>query len=375
MAPPLRNVKLLDLSRQLPGPFCSMLLADLGVDVLVVASPADVMGIGIPLIQRNKRSMTLNLKHPEGKGIFDRLVQGADIILEGFRPGVTERLGIDYTSMARLNPRLVYCSISGHGQDGPYRDKVGHDINYLGYAGVLGVSGVVGGPPTVMPVQVADIGGGALMATVGILAALLAREQTGRGQFVDISMMDGSVAWNVFHTTLALVFGQQPQRGQTRLTGHNPCYAVYETKDGKYVTVGALEEHFWRNLCVQLGVEEFIPDQFVEGPRREEMFRVIRGTFRTKTQAEWLQQLGPVDICFGPVNDITEAFADPQVQARGMIRDVNGLKLIASPLKLSDTPPVEPTPPPQFGQDTDDVLRGLGYSVQAIEQLRAQRVV
>jgi len=375
MAPPLRNVKLLDLSRQLPGPFCSLLLADLGVDVLVVASPADVMGIGIPLIQRNKRSMTLNLKHPEGKGIFDRLVQDADIILEGFRPGVTERLGIDYTSMARLNPRLVYCSISGYGQDGPYRDKVGHDINYLGYAGVLGVSGAVGGPPTVMPVQVADIGGGALMATVGILAALLARAQTGRGQFVDISMMDGSVAWNVFHTTLALVFGQQPQRGQTRLTGHNPCYAVYETKDGKYVTVGALEEHFWRNLCVQLGVEEFIPDQFVEGPRREEMFRVIRDTFRTKTQAEWLQQLGPVDICFGPVNDITEAFADPQVQARGMIRDVDGLKLIASPLKLSDTPPVEPTPPPQFGQDTDDVLRGLGYSAQAIERLRAQRVV
>jgi crotonobetainyl-CoA:carnitine CoA-transferase CaiB-like acyl-CoA transferase len=375
MAPPIRNLKLLDLSRQLPGPFCSMILADLGVDVLVVAAPNDVMGIGIPLIQRNKRSMTLNLKSPEGKKIFDQLASEADIILEGFRPGVTDRLGIDYSSMAKLNPRIIYCSISGFGQDGPYRDKVGHDINYLGYAGVLGVSGAADNPPTIMPVQVADIGGGALMATVGILAAVLAREHTGRGQFVDISMMDGSVAWNVFHVLLSLITGQQPERGRTRLTGHHPCYAVYETKDGKYVTVGALEEHFWRNLCVALGVEEFIPDQFTEGERREEMFRIIRGKFRQKTQAEWLKELGPIDICFGPVNSISDAFADPQVQARGMIRENNGLKLIASPIKLSDTPPAEPTPPPSFGQDTDQVLTALGYSTGAIAGLRQQRVV
>jgi crotonobetainyl-CoA:carnitine CoA-transferase CaiB-like acyl-CoA transferase len=375
MAPPLRNVKLLDLSRQLPGPFCSMMLADLGVDVLVVASPTDVMGLGIPLIQRNKRSMTLNMKTSEGRQIFDRLAADADIILEGFRPGVTERLGIDYPSMSKLNPRIIYCSISGYGQDGPYRDKVGHDVNYLGYAGVLGVSGAADAAPAIMPVQVADIGGGALMATVGILAALLARAHTGRGQFVDIAMLDGSLVWNVFHTLLYLVTGQPPERGRTRLTGHNPCYAVYETKDGKYVTVGALEEHFWRNLCVQLGVDEFIPDQFAEGPRREEMFRVLRDKFRQKTQAEWLQALAPIDICFGPVNSIAESFADPQVRSRGMIREVDGLKLIASPLKLSDTPTVEPAAPPQFGQHTDEVLRDLGYSASAIAALRDARVV
>ena len=214
MAPPIRNLKMLDLSRQLPGPFCSFMLADLGVDVLVVASPTDVMGLGLPLLQRNKRSMTLNLKSSEGKQIFERLAQEADIILEGFRPGATERLGIDYASMSKLNPRLVYCSISGYGQDGPYRDKVGHDINYLGYAGVLGVSGPAGGPPIPMAVQVADIGGGGLMAAVGILAAILARQHTGRGQFVDISMMDGSIAWNVFHMLMYLITGsQQPQRG------------------------------------------------------------------------------------------------------------------------------------------------------------------
>jgi len=376
MAPPIRNLKMLDLSRQLPGPFCSLMLADLGVDVLVVASPTDVMGLGVPLIQRNKRSMTLNLKSPEGKQIFERLAQEADIILEGFRPGVTARLGIDYASMSKLNPRLIYCSISGYGQDGPYRDKVGHDINYLGYAGVLGVSGPAGGPPIPMPVQVADIGGGGLMAAVGILAAILARGHTGRGQFVDISMMDGSIAWSVFHTLMYLVTGgQQPQPGQTRLTGHNPCYAIYETKDGKYVTVGALEEHFWRNLCVALGVEEFIPDQFTEGPRREEMFRVVREKFRQQTQAEWLQQLGKIDICFGPVNTIGETFADPQVQARAMVRDIGGMKVIASPLKFSDTPPVPPTAPPEFGQHTDEVLRGLGYSAERIQALRSRGVI
>ena len=375
MAAPLRNLKMLDLSRQLPGPFASMLLADLGVDVLVVAAPSDPMGLGIPLVQRSKRSMTLNLKAPDGRKIFTQLAADADIILEGFRPGVTERLGIDYTSVSRLNPRIVYCSISGYGQDGPYRDKVGHDINYLGYAGVLGMSGAAGNPPTIMPVQVADIGGGALMATVGMLAALMAREHTGRGQFVDISMMDGSMAWNAFHTLLYLAMGQEPQRGRTQLTGHNPCYAVYETKDGKYVTVGALEPHFWRNLCQQLGVDDFIGDQFAEGARREEMFRVIRGKFKEKTQAEWLAQLGPIDICFGPVNSIGEALVDPQAQARGMVHELGGRKLIASPIKLSDTPAAAPTPPPEFGQHTDEVLRGLGYTAEAIADLRRNGIV
>jgi crotonobetainyl-CoA:carnitine CoA-transferase CaiB-like acyl-CoA transferase len=375
MAAPLRNLKCLDLSRQLPGPFCSLMLADLGVDVLVIAAPNDAMGIGIPLVQRNKRSMTLNLKSAEGREIFQKLAADADIILEGFRPGVTARLGIDYPTMAKLNPRLVYCSISGYGQDGPYRDKVGHDINYLGYAGVLGVSGMAGNPPTIMPVQVADIGGGALMAAVGVLAALMAREHTGKGQYVDISMMDGSLLWNVFHTLMYFVRDAQPARGTTQLTGHNPCYAVYETKDGRYVTVGALEPHFWRNLCQQLGVEEFIPDQFAEGERREEMLRVIRGKFLEKTRAEWLAQLDPVDICFGPVNDIPEAFNDPQVKHRGLVQEIGGRTLLASPLKLSDTPPVPPQAPPDFGQHTGEVLQALGYSADAIARLREARIV
>ena len=206
----LSRFRMLDLSRQLPGPFCSMLLADLGMDVLAVYAPTDPMGMGIPLLGRNKRSLTLNLKTPEGREIFTRLAREADVVLEGSRPGAAARLGIDYPRLSEVNPRLVYCSISGYGQDGPYRDRVGHDINYLGFAGVIGLTGTAGGPPAIPGVQIADIGGGALMAAVGILAALWAREETGRGQLVDIAMMDGSVAWQVVHVFRYLLERDEP---------------------------------------------------------------------------------------------------------------------------------------------------------------------
>lgn len=375
MTTPLRNLKCLDLSRQLPGPFCSMMLADLGVDVLVVASPKDPMGLGLPLVQRNKRHMTLNMKDPRGRALFEKLLADADIVLEGFRPGVTTRLGIDYEACAKINPRVVYCSISGYGQDGPYRDKVGHDLNYLGYSGILGVTGPAGGAPQIMPVQVADIGGGALMGVVGILAALAAREHTGRGQFVDISMMDGSVIWNAFHQIMLLATGKDPERGRTQLTGHNPCYAVYETKDGKHVTVGALEPHFWANLCNHLGVPELIADQFAEGARREEMFAILREKFLQKTRDEWVAELEPVDICFGPVNSVSESLVDPQIVARGLVHKVGGLTLVGSPIRLSDTPAAAPTAPPAFGQHTDETLRSLGLDQGAIDALRAEGVV
>jgi len=193
----LGHLKLLDLSRQLPGPFCSTLLADLGMDVLVVTAPHDPFGTGIPFLARNKRSMTLDLKTEAGRDVFRRLAAGADVVLEGFRPGVAARLGIDHATLAAANPRLVYCAITGYGQDGPYRDRVGHDVNYLGYAGVLNYVGEAGRAPVIPGVQIADIGGGALMAAVGILAALAARERSGRGQFVDVAMLDGMVAWTL----------------------------------------------------------------------------------------------------------------------------------------------------------------------------------
>src|SRR5258708_36988289 len=235
MSQALSRFRMLDLSRQLPGPFCSMLLADMGMDVVVVASPNDPMGAGIPLLGRNKRSLTLNLKAPEGRAVFHRLARDADVVLEGRRPGGAAKLGVDYETLRALNPRLVYCSISGYGQDGPYRDRVGHDVNYLGFAGVIGLTGGAGGPPVIPGVQIADIGAGTLTAAVGILAALAARGETGKGPVIDIAMLDGAVAWQVVHVMRWLAEEQEPARGGTLLTGHHPCSTLSETRDGRPV--------------------------------------------------------------------------------------------------------------------------------------------
>lgn len=375
----LAHLKLIDLSRQLPGPFCSMLLADMGVDTLCVASPNDPMSIGIPFLARNKRHLTLNLKAPEGREILLRLIDDADIVLEGYRPGVPQRLGIDYETLRARNPRLIYCSISGYGQDGPYRNRVGHDINYLAQAGVLNFVGEEGGPPVIPGVQIADIAGGGLMATVGILTAVIARERTGRGQFVDISMLDGSFACNAYHTLMWILSGQLPQRGREQLTGHWPCYAVYETRDGRHLTIGAFEPHFWATLCNHLGCPQFIATQWDEGPVREEMVAFFRGAFRQRTLAEWNAELGDLDICYAPVNTLEETFADPQLRHRGMIAEMTGpngtTRVIGPPIKLSETPASLRTPPPGFGEHTDSVLATLGFSAEAVAALRTKGVV
>jgi crotonobetainyl-CoA:carnitine CoA-transferase CaiB-like acyl-CoA transferase len=351
------------------------MLADLGMDTLEVANPHDPFGTGIPFLGRNKRSMTLNLKSVEGREIFLRLADRADVLLEGFRPGVMQRLGLDYATLAGRNPRLIYCAISGYGQDGPYRDRVGHDVNYLGFAGVLQYIGTGDGPPVIPGVQIADIGAGALMAVIGILAAVIARQQSGRGQLVDIAMLDGAAMWNVYPLLLDQL-GQQPQRGRTQLTGHHACYAVYETRDGRYVTVGAYEAHFWATLCRSLGHPEFIDRQWAEGEERERMLVTFRAAFREKTQAEWLSELADLDICFGPVNGVPEMLADPQLRHRGMIVDQpDGPPTLGNPIKLSDTPPSLRTPPPLFGEHTAAVLGGLGFDPASVERLRRDGVI
>jgi crotonobetainyl-CoA:carnitine CoA-transferase CaiB-like acyl-CoA transferase len=345
------------------------------MDVLTVAAPEDPFGTGIPFLARNKRSMTLNLKSDAGREILLRLIDEADVLLEGFRPGVMARLGLAWEQLRERNPRLVYCAISGYGQDGPYRDRVGHDVNYLGYAGVLEYTGPPDGPPVIPGVQIADIGGGGLLAAVGILTALIARGKTGRGQLVDVAMLDGAVAWNVYHTLLHLL-GQEPARGRTPLTGHHPCYAVYETRDGRHLTVGAYEPHFWATLCRHFGREDFVADQWSEGERRDEMFAFFRATFRTRPLAEWRVELAEVPFCFGPVNTVEEALADPQVRHRGMvIAHADGTRGPGTPVKLSATPASVRTPPPRFGEHTEAVLAGLGFDAGAIARLRADKVV
>ncbi|MBI4516644.1 MAG: CoA transferase [Deltaproteobacteria bacterium] len=292
---------------------------------------------------------------------------------------MSQRLGIDYARLSAINERLIYCAITGYGQDGPYRDKVGHDLNYLGYAGVLEYIGAAGAPPVLAGVQIADIGAGSLLAVAGILSAVIARAQTGRGQFVDVAMLDGAFAWNVYHLLLYQLSGQLPQRGREQLTGHYPCYAIYQTSDDRYLTVGAFEPHFWATLCRHFGREDFIASQWAGGEKRDEMFAFLRAAFRRRTLAEWLHELGDQAICLGPVNHLDEALANPQLRHRQMVVELEtaaGRSLAPGiPLKLSDTPGAIRTPPPGFGEHTDSVLGSLGFGTAEIAQLRAGGVV
>ena len=374
----LQGVKVLDLSRLLPGPYCSMILADHGADVLAIEdSRFQADNLFFHEIYRNKRHMSLNLKSEEGLRIFHHLAGEADIVLEGFRPGVTSRLGVDYQTLAALNPRLIYCSITGYGQDGPKRDAAGHDVNYLSVAGILDLIGPQGESPTIPAVQVADILGGAMQAAVGILLALQARERTGQGQYIDIAMTDGVLGL----LTLPLFFqrtrGEQPARSSATLSHRYGCYNTYRTADERYVAIGAVESRFWRRLCELLGCPQYAKRQYDE-ECREEIIDQLRRIFAAKPLAWWRELLEEEDVCFSPVARLDEVLSSPLFRERQMVGDARGVDAGATlgiPVKLSGTPGTLRTPPAAFGADTDQVLRELGYDEQQIADLRAQKVV
>jgi len=386
MARPLEHLRVLDLSRLLPGPYCTLLFADLGADVIKVEEPgkgdyirwmppmAGDVASGHLALNRGKRSMTLNLKHPDGVATMKRLVRTADVVLESFRPGVMDRLGVGYDALSAENERLVYCALTGYGQDGPYRLRAGHDINYLGYAGVLDIIGQKGGPPVVPGVQIADVGGGGLMAAVGILAALSERERTGRGRFVDISMLDGAMSWLQMHAQAYAITGVIPARGTMRLSGGPACYRLYRAADGKYVTVGALEPQFWAALCEALGVPDMIEQQFAPEEEQEVMHKRLEEIFLQKTRDEWVSDLAHLDACFGPVNDMSEAFEDPQVRARDMIADVptplGPMTAIGNPLKLQGDSSLPLRGAPGLGEHTEAVLQEIGVGPDEVAELR-----
>ncbi len=377
----LEGIKVLDLSRLFPGPYCSMILADMGADVLRIEDRRfEAEGPGMPTVLRNKRHMTLNLKHPRGLEIFCRMARKADVILEGFRPGVTDRLGIGYGPMKKMNERLIYCSVTGYGQDGPYKDMVGHDINYLSFAGVLGLTGEPGRKPVIPPIQVADMAAGGMYAAIGILAALVVRQATGKGQYIDISMMDGIVAMLPFPASLLWGLGKTPRRGDTLLSGRFPCYSVYETKEGEYISIGALEPRFWMELCRKLGREDYIPLQFDEGEKRGEVFLFLEKTFKGKTREEWMEELKDLDVCIGKVLHLDEAFKDPRVVQRKMVTEFvdprkGKMKLLSSPIKMSETPPDIRRAPAVFGEHTEEVLKELGFQEEEIRQRKKAGVV
>lgn len=383
---PLSGIKVLDLSRLLPGPFCSMVLADFGAEVIKVEDTdmgdymRDMPGLGgsFNSLNRNKKSLALNLKDEAGREVFYRLAKVADVVLEGFRPGVTARLGIDYLSLKVLNPRLVYCSLTGYGQSGPRAARAGHDINYMALAGALDITGEAGGHPVAPGVQVADIGGGAMWAVTGILLALAARDRTGEGQYVDVAMLDGVISWLPLAAATLYATGIPPRRGAGVLTGGYACYRVYQTGDGRYLSLGALEPKFWAAFCRRLGRADLIEDQFAPSPRQQEVISEVEGILTSRTRQEWVEFFDGLDICLEPVLDLAEALAEPHAQAREMLlRDPAGgeMPLLAVPVKLSATPAAVTSPAPKWGQDTVEVLAAAGYSDGEIAELELAGVI
>lgn len=368
---PLDGIKVLDLSRQFPGPYCTMILADFGADVLRIEDRRFISDLSAQAVMRNKRHMTLNLKTERGKEVFFKLLEKADIVVEGFRPGAAERMGIGYKKVIEIKPDIIYCSLSGYGQTGPYKDMVGHDLNYISTAGVTALCGERGGKPVIPPVQVADIGGG-LNAAIGILLALFHRERTGEGQYVDISLTDAAVGF----MTLGLMhygdMGVVPKRGEMPLTGMFPFYNVWECKDGKYFTLGAVEPRFWLNFCKAIGREDLSGDQFATGERGVYVMKELADMFKTKTRDEWFEQLKTIDVCIGRVLEIDEVIEDPQIRHRQMVVEMempNGKKqhIQGIVVKLSKTPGEIRTRPASFGEHTAQVLRELSYNEDEIK--------
>ena len=385
---PLEGIRILDLTRQAPGPYCTMLLGDLGADVVIVEEAPGTgrrMEMGMSeraqafwALNRNKRSIGLNLKDPRAQEAFLKLAENADVVIEGFRPGVVKRLGVDYDAVSARNPRLIYCSLSGYGQTGPYAGLVGHDLNYISIGGALGMIGTSGSPPAIPMNIIADFAGGGLYAAFAILAAVIAREKTGRGQYVDIAMSDGVTSLLAFPASQYFAAGMVPKPGVEMLNGGAPYYSVYEAKDGKWLSIGCIEPWFWSELCNALGLEEHIPQQ-MNREKAPEIFEALRGKFKEKTRDAWFEELRQRDICVGPVYDIGEVFEDPHVQARGMVTEVQhpefgSVKQVGIGPKFSDTPGAVRTTAPKRGEHTSALLREAGYADAEIEEMKTAGV-
>jgi alpha-methylacyl-CoA racemase len=388
MSLPLDGIRVLDLSRLLPGGYCSLLLADYGADVLKVedtglgdyirwapprydgVEPSAASALFLSL-NRGKRSLRLNLKVREAQEVLLRLVREHDVLLESFRPGVLDRLGVGYERLREENPRLVYCAITGYGQEGPDRERPGHDMNYLARGGLLGLSGERGGPPVPAAGQIADLGGGALMAAFGILAALHERESSGQGQLVDVSMTRGAQSWLAMVAARHFADGVVPRRGELELAGGLPCYRPYACADG-WVTLGALEAKFWQALCDGLGRDDLRERQMDPTVATE-----LEAIFAARTRAEWAAFDDEHRCCLEPVLDLDEALARSpeavvEVDQPGAAAPV---RLLGPPVGLSRTPADGTRPGPAVGADTDAVLAALGYDAAAVAALKAAGAV
>lgn len=403
----LEGIKILDFSRAGPGPFCTWILGDLGAEVIKVEAPmtlgareAGLFSLTIGkseerertiaywVTHRNKKSIAINLKSVEGLNVVKKLVEKADVVVEGFRPGVAKRLGIDYDAVSKINHRVIYCSIAGYGQSGPYRDLPGHDINYISLGGALSLIGEKGGKPTIPLNVIADYGGAGMHAAVGILSAIIARGKTGKGQYIDISLMDSVISLLAEITVSYFQHGAGAKRGEVALGGAYPFYNVYETRDGEFISLGCLEPNLWENLCRAIGKEEFIPFHFEhehnfippKDAKWQEITNYLKQLFLTRTRDEWFEFLSQKDVPIANVLSLDETFHDPQTLHRKMVEEIEHptegrVKQVGIAIKLSDTPGAVRSKPPALGEHTDEILQELGYSADSISKLHENGAV
>jgi len=374
----LKGVCVLDLTRLLPGPYASWVLANLGATVIKIEQPrtgdplrhlpafsVDGKSALFDLVNRGKKSMALNLKHAKGRAVLLKLARSADVLLEGFRPGVMKRLGLDYQALKSINPGLVYASLSGYGQTGPYAHRAGHDLNYIALGGLLGITGPQDGPPAVPGVPIADLVGGLWMA-LGVLAALLERKRTGDGQYLDISMLDGVASLLLIPLADWLTSGHVPQQGKTLLSGRQACYNVYETADGEYVTLAALEQKFWHIFCIAVEREDWLQRQNdVDQPS---LIAELADLFHAQPRSHWTALFAEHDCCCEPVLDLDKVFSHPQAVHRALLHE----EQLATPLGPRG---IVHTPAPQLGEHTLELLTQLGYAMEEVDRLRQSGVI
>ena len=386
----LEGLCVLDLTRLLPGPYGSMYLADFGAEVIKVEQPGEgdyargyaplLEGLGYRFLitNRGKKSISLNLKAPEGKEIFRQLVKKADVVMESFRPGVMDKLGLGYEDLKAINPRIIVCAVSGFGQKGPYVMDAGHDLNYVGLAGIPSLTGESSGPPVIPGIQIADLTAG-LMAAIGILSAVAYRERTGNGQFVDVSLFGSAMAMLAADASTYFGSGHIPMRGTERLTGGWPHYRIYRTKDNEYLACGALEKKFWSNLCRVLDRTDMI--DAVDDPANWDTIKAdLTQAFEEKTMAQWIEILNGKDTCVTPIQTLDRVFSDPHVLENEFVLDVEDdvlgkHKQMGFPIKLSETPADYHGRAPYLGEHNAEILRSIGYDDEQIAQLSENKII
>lgn len=389
---PLEGVRILDFSRLLPGPLCSQMLADLGAEVLKIENPEDGdytrwdnpkvknYSAYFHMINRNKKSIKLNLKKAAGQEIVKKMVQKSDVLLETFRPGVMDRLGLGWEHLKVINPGLIYCSLTGYGQTGPYRDLPGHDINYLSISGVLDLIGEKGGGPLIPGIQIADVGGGSTIAVISILAAFIARGRSGKGQYLDVAMTDGLTPFLSLQMAQYMIDGKHINRGEGFFSGKYACYQIYKTADARYMAMGCLEPKFWKQFLRAVNREELYAEQFAEEPRQSEIIKEIANIFKQSTSKEWIQKLKEYDVCCTLVYTVEEALNDPHMKSRelwfkALDPEEGEVPQGSFPAKFSGINPGWRSSSPGFGEHTKEVLLSLGINLEEIQELLRQKVI